>query len=379
MPPYIPPPRPQSFYAYIDGEWAITNIETTAITIPTNPLPVPSDPTSVPTSTSNSQPSPTQLQVLTWNVDAFRSKTPERTQDMLNYICSHIDSTREVDIIFFQEVNPKAIPAITTHEWVRQNFYLTDISNDDWRDSVYGNITFIRRSWKDRERPYVPTRVFRSHYPSFMSRDALAVDLTLPLSRVPRPSDDAPVEPLNTNSAHLRVINVHLESLISKPPFRPRQLHHCAELLQEVGAGYVAGDFNGIEDFDETLIAECNLRDVWTTLRAEGQIREEDSQTLPKGAWVKEGVEVGGQTWGLEPVPDHVRRFPAGRLDRIAVLGMTPRNIRVLPCVTPETESSSWWSDHCGLLSVLELEVAQMESTEPPNTISTEPLGELSP
>jgi tyrosyl-DNA phosphodiesterase 2 len=109
-----------------------------------------------------------------------------------------------------------------------------------------------------------------------------------------------------------------------------------------VGRGVVAGDFNPALPEDETLVQDNGLVD----------------------AWVKLHHGEPGFTWGI----DGKQRFPPGRLDKVATVGLKVQDIEVLhpESVTkpgkPERVGSTEdlpgyeqeyeqvpWSDHSGL------------------------------
>lgn len=140
----------------------------------------------------------------------------------------------------------------------------------------------------------------------------------------------------------MRLINVHLDSLPIQPSKRPIQLSIIASYLRAAGRGLVAGDFNPVLPEDDALIGTNELKDVWADLRP-----EED-----------------GFTWGA----DRVQRFPANRLDKVAMVGLRGHDIEVMRpgrCAMSsqgerqgmlgdgeegDDDSMVWWSDHSGLL-----------------------------
>jgi len=153
--------------------------------------------------------------------------------------------------------------------------------------------------------------VFRIELPSRYRRDALCVDIV------------APAVP----GAVLPLINVHLDSLDSHFR-RALQMHMLAGVLREprCSGGIIAGDFNAILPEDHRLIDENKLLDAWVALHG---------STRPDG----------GATWGVGIGLNG--GLKAGRLDKVAMLGLKPDEIEVLQPGLIEPDRP--WSDHCGL------------------------------
>ncbi|KAJ4259656.1 hypothetical protein NW762_007586 [Fusarium torreyae] len=158
---------------------------------------------------------------------------------------------------------------------------------------------------------------WRVKFPSRFGRDALCCDIFVP--SLSSPADTS------TKTSQLRLINVHLDSLPIQPSKRPEQLSTVAGLLREAGQGLVAGDFNPVLPEDDSLVQGNGLVDAWVELH--------NSQP--------------GFTWGV----DGKQKFPAGRLDKVAMLGLRPVNIEVLhpDTVFGEDGRTVPWSDHSGL------------------------------
>jgi tyrosyl-DNA phosphodiesterase 2 len=133
--------------------------------------------------------------------------------------------------------------------------------------------------------------VWRVKYPSRFGRDALCCDASVPSS----PSNE---------TSQLRLINVHLDSHPLQPSKRSEQLSIVSGLLREAGRGLVAGDFNAVLPRDDTLIQDNGLVDAWVELH--------NSQP--------------GFTWGV----DGKQRFPARRLDKVAMLRLRSVGIEIL-------------------------------------------------
>lgn len=68
---------------------------------------------------------------------------------------------------------------------------------------------------------------------------------------------------LNQQKVHprIRLINVHLDSLLVRPSLRPRRLQIVSSYLRAAGYGLVAGDFNSVLPEDDTLVNGSHLID----------------------------------------------------------------------------------------------------------------------
>ncbi|KAF4966046.1 hypothetical protein FSARC_6246 [Fusarium sarcochroum] len=163
---------------------------------------------------------------------------------------------------------------------------------------------------------------WRVKFPSRFDRDALCCDIFVPSLSSPHNS---------TKTSQLRLVNVHLDSLPIQPSKRPEQLSIVAELLREAGQGLVAGDFNPVLPEDDALVQGNGLVDAWVELH----------KTKP------------GFTWGV----DGKQKFPAGRLDKVAMLGLRPVDIEVLHPDTIQGDDGQVvsWSDHSGLKCTFDL------------------------
>src|ERR1700683_5435735 len=120
------------------------------------------------------------------------------------------------------------------------------MDSSQWRghNPRLGSVTLVRRG----SPLFTAGSVYRIHYPSHMSRDALSCDL-----HIRRLSD--------VDTKLIRIINVHLDSLPITPPLRPTQLSVCADHLRAACTGCVAGDFNAILPADARLAQALGLTD----------------------------------------------------------------------------------------------------------------------
>ncbi|KAK0457851.1 Endonuclease/exonuclease/phosphatase [Desarmillaria tabescens] len=269
---------------------------------------------------------PPSLRIVSCNVD---SNSPHPSQRLTALLASLTESSMEPEILLLQEVSHHALSALTNNPWVRLNYYLTDVDTSCWRthsDSTsFGSITLLRKGHAS----FTPITVYRIPYRSHMNRDALCCDIHLH-------------SPSRTSKL-FRVINVHLDSLVINPPFRPTQLAISADYLRAAGSGIIMGDFNAITPADQSLIGELGLLDAWKVA-------------------VSNSI-AHGETWGVQIEEP----FPPGRLDRAALLrnsaldgennttvtaeGMSLVQMRVLPCQTLNLDDEAlYWSDHCGIL-----------------------------
>lgn len=154
--------NPQPFYHYIDNTWTPILSSTD---IPQTP------------STSDAHQSPRgnvtkRIRLTTWNIDFQTSMARERMAAALEYLShqhsQHDDKTPS--IIFLQEMVESDLQLIQEAGWVREKFFITDVSSDHWRGS-YGTTTMI-------DRRLVVAGVFRVPYSSSrMERDGLFVDV----------------------------------------------------------------------------------------------------------------------------------------------------------------------------------------------------------
>ena len=217
-------------------------------------------------------------------------------------------------IIFLQEMTSSDLDLIQSAEWIRQSYHLTDISPQNWL-SRYGTTILIDR------RLHVSS-AFRVRYTSNMGRDAFFIDI----------KDATPTT--------LRFCNTHLESLRAEPPLRPAQVKLASEHLKDanVDGGVIAGDFNAIQDFDQTLHTANGLGDAF----------------LEGGG--KEGSEEGW-TWGMQSMYDARQRFGCSRMDKIWYCGRAKvENLEKIGTgVKVEVKDAEhlYVTDHLGLMADL--------------------------
>jgi tyrosyl-DNA phosphodiesterase 2 len=273
---------------------------------------------------------PSDLVLLTWNIDALSERTQERVTEILAFI-TKLDA--KVDIIFFQEVSQRALRLILSDERIRESWFSTEHENISCRQSFTTMALVSKSRFTSQHSPeksrFALGPVWRVAYPSHFGRDVLFCDLFVP-SRT------------DASSTRVRLANVHLDSLAIRPSHRPRQLSVVSSFLRTAGRGLVAGDFNPVLDEDAALVETNGLTDAWAALRPEEP----------------------GYTWGA----DGKKRFPPNRMDKVALLGLEARGIRILEAQPvggldgqQDTQSDAnipdsmqtqptLWSDHHALL-----------------------------
>ena len=236
---------------------------------------------------------PSDMMLLTWNIDALSERTQERVTEIVAFI-TQLDA--KVDIIFFQEVSQRALRLILSDERIRESWFSSEHENTSCRQSfttmtLVSKTRFASQHCSEKSR-FALGPVWRVAYPSHFGRDVLFCDLFVP-SRT-----DA------SSTTRVRLANVHLDSLPIRPSHRPRQLSIVSSFLRSAGRGLVAGDFNPVLDEDAALIETNGLTDAWAALRPEDP----------------------GYTWGA----DGKQRFPPNRMDKVALLGLEAREISIL-------------------------------------------------
>ncbi|KAH8427389.1 endonuclease/exonuclease/phosphatase family protein [Aspergillus melleus] len=341
-------PIHQAFYQFTNKTWEpVIPDGTTTITNATN------------------QPSPLEtLRLTTWNID-FRAPCPDkRMTKALQYLSTlHIPTKETPSIIFLHEITPSDLHIIQKTTWIRNQFYITDLSHENWR-SQYGTTALIDRRFDVRS-------VFRVLYSmSRMGRDALFIDVRIHgniKSHDQRGEDGTG----KTESSILRLCNTHLESLTSNPPIRPVQLRLAAQFMRGSGpartdpvsgrkdselpvphAAILAGDLNAFAPEDETAPEECGLLDAFLELGG------------------KEGSEEGF-TWGQQMADYKRSKFGCSRMDKVLFCGgLEVQSLEKIgagekvwieyPQESDSEESSEtgedlWVTDHIGLQAVFRI------------------------
>ncbi|CAG9982021.1 unnamed protein product [Clonostachys byssicola] len=223
--------------------------------------------------------------VLSWNIDFMRILPDERMRAALAHLRQHVygnvASEYEPDtdhkIIMLNEMTDSDLQILQSQDWIQEEFQLTDISSEYWESDVHGTCMLVPKRM-------AITDVFRVHYTQTdMSRDALFVEVYL-------------------HGKKIRLCTTHLESLVARPPMRPRQLAEAARHLHNADAGILGGDLNAIEPFDRNLHTLNNLKDAYLETGQE------------------EGAEAG-MTWGHMAATRSRERHGLTRMDKILYCG----------------------------------------------------------
>lgn len=269
------------------------------------------------------------LSLVSWNIDAFSSRPAERAKRIVSHILAR---PKLPDIVCLQEVTPSVRIFLLDNARVRDAFLVTDAEDGTcFKDVPFATMTMLSRICFDtgpdlpqddkteRHERFMIRGVSRVRLPSKYRREALYIDIILP--RIP--------------GVVLRLVNVHLDSLEDTLLYRAQQMEILGHILREPGCsgGLIAGDFNAISSGDDGLLGKNGLVDAWVSLH---------------------GVaDLAGATWGVGiERQDGLRQ---GRLDKIAMTGVTATDMKVLrpgliEVPVPGGESREIpWSDHCGL------------------------------
>ncbi|KAG7077254.1 Endonuclease/Exonuclease/phosphatase family protein [Colletotrichum scovillei] len=239
------------------------------------------------------------LVLATWNVEAFDQEPARRITAILDHLLNHSPSP---DVIFFQEVSTTMLSALLNNSMVRDNWYSSEKDSQNWIGApltAFATMTLLSKAkfgHIGRAALAGLGRVSRIKYRSFYRRDALCSEVFVP-SRQPGAQ--------MTAYKRLQLVNVHLDSLSNGAACRPAQLQCVGSLLHDVGRGLVAGDFNPVTPhIDASLVEDNGLVDAWKELKGEET----------------------GYTWGV----NGTERFPANRMDKVAMVGLRPLHIEVL-------------------------------------------------
>ena len=223
-----------------------------------------------------------RLSLYSWNIDFMLPFPDARMKAALRHLEKLVEGLDPdtASVVYLQECVESDINLITSDEWVRNNFTLSDINTDNWQSGHYGTVTLI-----DRRLPI--TSCFRVHYSQTrMERDGLFVDITV-------------------KNKPIRLCNTHLESLAFEPPYRPPQMQIVARYMHnpDVHGAAVAGDFNAIQYFDKSLHSDNDLEDAYLEFGGD------------------ENNAKGGHTWGQQAATVQRERFGTSRMDKVFFCG----------------------------------------------------------
>lgn len=286
------------------------------------------------------------LVLFSWNID-FMLPLPDIRMDAalahLHELTGQLLSTPNTAVVIhLQECVPSDLVNISQKQWIRDNFFLTDINASAWGNGAYGTTTLV-------DRRLSLSSCFRVHYAKTrMERDALFVDVAMPAA-------------LNNNNKGkiLRLCNTHLESLALEPPFRPAQMQVVASHMhmEDVVGATVMGDFNAIQPFDSLLHSDNGLKDAYLELGGQDNSNE-------------------GCTWGQQALPELRKLFGLSRMDKLYYRGS---NLKLLDfqrfgagVEIPEGKDDrgqllslgfekAWITDHLGIKAVFHL----MDNVQP--------------
>ncbi|KAH8887237.1 hypothetical protein GQ53DRAFT_656584 [Thozetella sp. PMI_491] len=274
----------------------------------------------------------TNLSLSTWNIDAFSPRPVARASAIIDRLLTCPSTTS--DIIFLQEVNREVRSYLLCDARIRAGFFTTDAENEIAFNAVpFTTMTLLSKacftSFTTRD-DAIATPVTRFKFPSQYGRDALCIDVSLPL---PKSRSILPIQQQSWQC--LRLINLHLGSLASILHYRKEQMRIVGSILCR-SVGPIDGDCNAISQDDQELIARNGLVDKWVHLYGNNTARS------------------GGWTWGYEKRRDNL---PPGRLDRVAMTeGLEPIEMHIIhpgsiriPKPGKERDIEIRWSDHAGL------------------------------
>ncbi|PIG89872.1 hypothetical protein AARAC_008610 [Aspergillus arachidicola] len=172
---------------------------------------------------------PSDLALLTWNIDATSARTEDRITDITTFV-TQLDPG--VHIVFLQEVSKAALQQILKDERIRGSWISSEQDDTAWGKQSFATITLLSKA---RFASTALGPVWRVAYPSHFDRDALCCDIFVSCGRERSP---------------MRI------SIISS-------------FLRSAGCGLVAGDFNPVLEEDAALLESNGLTDVWTVLHPE--------------------------------------------------------------------------------------------------------------
>jgi tyrosyl-DNA phosphodiesterase 2 len=258
----------------------------------------------------------TELQLITWNVDAGADQPKERLTRILKHLRKTVfrDSTPPPPCcILLQEVHEDVLPALLRSRWVREHFLVTPISTDDWT-TPYGVVTLVSKA--------VPvSTVFVIELPkTTVGRQALFVDV-----HVSGPPPESGEGKRDNRTRTIRIANTHLEPEPSGARVRPKQLEQIARLLNvpRLDANICAGSMCSVQDSDKTAPSEAGFADAY------------------------KGLQRDSMTWGYQPRTE----IPPCRLDKVLYFPTEKVEIECPKRIGFRTMLAGgvYVSDHCGL------------------------------
>lgn len=76
--------------------------------------------------------------ILSWNIDFMRSYTAERMEKALSFLQQYLSHISKPSIIMLNEMLVSDLELIQAQSWVRNEYNLTDVSDEFWESGYYG-------------------------------------------------------------------------------------------------------------------------------------------------------------------------------------------------------------------------------------------------
>ena len=269
----------------------------------------------------------TDLQLITWNMDAGGDRPKERFARAMQHVRMTVfrNSTPPPPCcILLQEVHEEVLPALLRSRWLREQFLVTPVSTNGWT-TPYGLVTLVSKS--------VPvSTVFVVDLPkTAVGRQALFVDIHI---SAPPPDNDETQR--GTRTRTIRIANTHLEPEPAGGRVRPTQLEQIARMLNipNVDAYICAGSMCSVQDSDTTAPSKSGFADAYR------------------------GHKRDSMTWGYQPRTE----MPPSRLDKVLYFPTETVEVGCPKRIGLRTmlAGGGYVSDHVGLVTTLKpLRVAE--------------------
>jgi len=174
------------------------------------------------------------IKLLTYNVWFSEEYISERAQGIFRIL-----HESDADIIALQEVTFHFLQLILMQDWIRKEFFISDIKGDTF--SSYGVVLLFRIPAK---------RLTLYQLPSNMERQLLIAEFTI-------------------NDQPFKVATVHLESMRNSADVRAEQLNSIFPLLSNNNS-VLMGDFNFCSsNVNEYRNIDDSYTDLWDELRSD--------------------------------------------------------------------------------------------------------------
>jgi len=237
-----------------------------------------------------------RLKVLTWNLWFDESQYDERVKHQFA-IMKQLDA----DIVSLQEVLPLYLQKLSTEEWVRNNYYMSEFDGTQIRS--YDTVLMSK----------IPLKQLNVHMiHSYMSRKLYVGETEL-------------------NNEPTGIATVHLESLTKNSKIRKDQLGQIFTILKNTNNIFFFGDFNFCASIGEDPEFDPRFKDTWPTLkgnefqptigvnypRAEVKPARVDRIYLNSPSWVPVDVQLIGTNKIRQTVMKSI--YPS---DHLGVLGI---------------------------------------------------------